>query len=191
MVQKWLRKTVLASLTIISIVQAENIPNPCELLTHQEVEQLMNIPMKEGRLKDSKNQFIGLVCSYFSVNLFDKSGSITLTIDTTQSMKETDSIYASAKDHYDRQKHAYIEAQKEQNKLNAFPTIEGLGDDAYWNHVSLIILDKDTYLDIHINAGAGMSGKNKDEVQKKVEERNLTIAKKVAALILQKLHTKP
>ena len=61
----------------------------------------------------------------------------------------------------------------------------------YGNHVSLIILDKDTYLDIHINAGAGMSGKNKDEVQKKVEERNLTIAKKVAALILQKLHTKP
>ena len=161
MVQKWLQKTVLALVMVISGVQAENIPNPCELLTHQETEQLMGIPMKEGRLKDSKSLFVGMVCSYFSVSLFDKSGSIVLTIDTTKSMKETDSIYTSAKDHYNRQKNAYIKAQKDQNKLDSSPNIEGFGDDAYWNHVSLIILDKDTYLDIHVNAGAGITGKSR------------------------------
>lgn len=191
MIKNWLRKTVLSSVLVISAIQAESIPNPCELLTHQEVEQLMGIPMKEGRLKDSKNQFVGLVCSYFSVNPFDKAGSIELTIDTTQSMQETNSIYTSAKDHYDRQKNAYIDAQKDQQKLDTSLTIEMLGDDAYWNHVSLIILDKDTYLDIHVKASAGISGKNKEEVQKKVEEKNLSVSKEAAVLILQKLNTKP
>ena len=191
MLQTWLRRTLLATGMIFSLIQAETIPDPCGLLTHQEAEEMMGIPMKEGRLKDGRDHFVGFVCSYFSVDQFDRSGSIKITIDTTQSMEESSSVHRSAKDRYERQKYAYSEALKDQGKADTFETIEGLGDDAYWNRVSLIVLVNDIYLDIQVKAGAGMKAENAEALYQKIEARNLALSKEIAALIIQKLGKKP
>lgn len=175
---------------ILSPLQAENIKDPCQLLTQQEIEKIMNIPMKAGQLKDHRSYFLGLGCWYRSVQQFEKSGSVNITIDTTQNMKETDSIYTSAKDHYDRQKYAYIKALKGRNEENRFHKIEGLGDDAYWNHVSLIILNKDSYINIRVHASAGMSANSSEELQKKIDVRTLSVSKEIAQLVLKRLETK-
>lgn len=191
MLQKWLRRTILTAGILFSVVQAETIPDPCGLLTHQEAEEIMAIPMKEGRLKDNRTLFVGLVCSYFSVDQFDRSGSVKITIDTTQSMKETHSIYRSAKDRYERQKYAYTEALKDQNKLDTFQKIEGFGDDAYWDRVSLIVLVKDIYLHVRVKAGAGMKAENSEALYQKIETRNLALSKEIAVLVVEKLAKKP
>lgn len=191
MLQTWLRRILLTTGMIFSLIQAETIPDPCGLLTHQEAEEMMGIPMKEGRLKDSRAHFVGLVCSYFSVDQFERSGSIKITIDTTQSMEESRSIHHSAKDRYERQKYAYTEALKDQGKTDTFEIIGGLGDNAYWNRVSLIVLVNDIYLDIQVKASAGMKAENAEALYQKIEAINLALSKKIAALVVKKLGKKP
>lgn len=190
MLQKWLLRTILTTGILLSVVQAETIPDPCELLTHQKTEEIMGIPMKKGRLKDSRALFVGLVCSYLSVDQFDRSGNVKITIDTTQSMKETHSIYLSAKDRYERQKYAYTEALKDQNKLDTFKKIEGFGDDAYWDRVSLIVLVKDIYLHVRVKAGAGMKAESSEALYQKIEAKNLALSKEIAALVVENLGKK-
>ncbi len=171
----------------LSILQADNIPDPCNMLTHQEIEKIMNIPMKEGKSKDYRNIFGGLGCNYGSINMFEKSGSVSITIDTTKSMEETGYIWESAKERFDKEKYAYKNALKRRNKASTFHKIKGIGEDAYWNHSSLKILNKDTYIYIRVNAGAGMSASNSEELHKKVDAKNLSVSKKIAQRILEKL----
>ena len=185
MIQRIFRIIAIFLMTF-SIVSADSIPDPCKLLTQQEAEKIMGIPMKTGRLKDGRSYFMGLTCDYFSKDQFGKFGSVNITVDSTQSMKETDSIYDSAKDHYNREKNAHIQAWKDRH-LGNIHNIEGLGDDAYWLDPSLRILYQDFYIVIRAHAGAGMSAANSEALQKKVEERNLSVSKQIAELILAKL----
>ncbi len=177
-------------LMTLSTLQAESIPDPCKLLTLQEVEKVMSIPMKPGKLKDGRSYFKGLSCWYTSVARFEKTGSIDITIDTTQNMKETDSIYASAKEAYDREKYAHIEALKYHHKENTFHPIKGLGDDAFWYDPSLTILNKDSIITIRVHAGAGLSANGSEELRKKVEAADLSVAEKIAQLVLKRLEIK-
>ena len=180
----------LLLLMIVSAVQAESIPNPCKILTLQEVENIMHIPMKPGKLKDHRSTFQGMSCWYLSVDRFEKTGSIDIGIDTTQSMKETDSIYESAKDEYDRKKYAHIEALKYHHKENAFHPIKDMGDDAFWYDPSLTILDKDAIIIIRVHAGAGLSAHGSEELRKKVEAADLSVATNIAKLLLKRIESK-
>lgn len=186
MIQIISRLTVALLLTF-SILSANNIPNPCKLVTQAEANKIMNIPMQSGRLKDGRSYFMGLTCTYFSKDRFEKPGSVEITVDSTQSMKETDSIYESAKDHYDKEKNAHIQALKDHNKADSFHKIDGIGDDAYWYNPSLTILYKDFYIVIRTHAGGGMSASSSEDLQKKVEARNLSVSKQIAQLMLSKL----
>jgi len=190
MIQKSFCSFLILMWTIASSVQADSIPDPCKLLTHQEVESIMQIPMKPGKLKDHRSTFQGMSCWYISVDRFEKTGSIDIKIDTTQSMKENDSIYESAKDEYDRQKYAHIEALKYHHKENTFHPIEGMGDDAFWYDPSLTILNKDAIIIIRVHAGAGLSAHSADELRKKVEAADLSVATKVAKLLLERMKSK-
>jgi len=169
---------------------SEDIPDPCTLLTVQEVENVMHIPMKEGRFRDGRNTFNGLQCTYFSKNRFEKSGSVNITIETTADMKATDHIFESVKEMYEKQKYAYGQALKDKKKGKSIHFVKGLGDEAYWNGISLNILNKDTYLDIRISSGFGLSSNDSRILEKRVEEKTLSASLAIAKQILNRLEKK-
>ncbi|MEA3455447.1 MAG: hypothetical protein U9R26_02965 [Campylobacterota bacterium] len=169
---------------------AENIPNPCELLALKEVENVVKVPLKPARLRDDRSHFGGMSCEYFSAKQFEKPGGAKITLDTTSSMKATDSIYESAKKLYDKQKYAVKKALKRQHKEDTFLKMDKLGDDAYWIGNSLRILDGDTYIVIIASGGPKLSAHSSEELDKKVSERKLTLSKELAKLVLERLEQK-
>jgi len=173
---------------------AESIPDPCKLLSVETIEEVMQLPMKEGRLRDSRSSYYGLTCSYFSHDRFEKSGNVSINIETTANMKKTDHIFPSCKEKYERQKYAVMEALKRQNKEDDLRSVEGLGDEAYWIGNALRILSKGTLLEIRVAGGFGLKAKDKDTVDKQLDEKHMSIAKEVAKRALEKLgseHTAP
>jgi len=185
-----IRKFVLLALLVPMMLLAgekELIPNPCKLLEKAELEKIVQIPLKPGRLRDNRNTFDGLNCFYYSAEPFEKHGSVTISIDTTASMKATDSIWESAKNRYDKEKYAYQQALKRQNKADSYHKIEGLGEDAYWDNVSLTILDGGNYINIRASGGPQMSAHSSEELNKMVNERKLQLSLKIAERVLQKL----
>ena len=161
--------------------------DPCQMLTKQEVEKVLKRPMKPGKLGKSNAVFGTLSCSYLSVDRFENSASSVLNIGTTSFMKENDAVFESAKEKYEKEKNAYLGALKRQNKADTFEVVKGLGDEAYWGTVSLHILKGDTFINIKISATAGMSAKSSQEMEKMVKERNLTLSREFAQIVLQKL----
>ena len=187
---KMIRKIsfVLAVLTTLLLAtEVENVLDPCQLLTKQEVEKVLKRPMKAGKLGKSNALFGTLSCSYLSVDRFDNSASAVLNIGTTTFMKENDAVFESAKEKYEKEKNAYMGALKRQNKADTFEAVKGLGDEAYWGTVSLHIFKGDTFINIKISASAGMRAKSSQEMEKMVKKRNLTLSKEIAQIILQKL----
>jgi len=176
---------VLAAL--LSASEGREALQPCQLLTKQEVESVLKTKMKPGRLNESGAVFGTLSCSYLSADPLKKPASVTLTIGTTAFMKANDAVFESAKEKYEKEKNAYLEALKRRNKTDTFLPVEGLGDDAYYGSVSLYILQGDTYIDIKVSATAGMSAKNSQELEKMVKERNLAVSKEFAKILLPKL----
>jgi hypothetical protein len=168
----------------------EMVPDPCKILSHAEVEEIMQISMKEGRFRDKRGTFIGFVCTYFSKNRFEKSGILEITIDTTEDMKANDHIFASTKEMYDRRLYAYREALKRQKKEDELHKIKGLGDDAYWNGRTIKILDKDTYIEVRADRNGGISAKDSETFNRLVEERSLNLTQKAAKKIVEKLKKK-
>ena len=161
--------------------------DPCKLLTKQEVEKVLGTEMREGRLSKSGAVFGTLSCSYLSVDRFEKSASATLTIGTTAFMKANDAVFESAKEKYEKEKNAYKEALKRKNRADTFEAVEGVGDDAYWGTVALHILQGDAVLAIKVSASSGMSAKSSQELKKMVKERNFTLSKEIAKIVLPKL----
>lgn len=146
--------------------------------------------MKPGRLKDNRTTFNGLNCSYASIDQFEKSGNVSITINTTADMKKSDSIFGSAKEMYDKKRYAYREALKRRNEADTFQEIKGLGSDAYWNGTSLNILNSDTTVTIRVSGGFGLSAHNSQELDKKVEAKKLGISKEIAQSVLEGLEQK-
>ena len=163
------------------------IPDPCKLLSVVEVESVMQISMKKGRLRDSRSTFSGMTCNFDSQNKFEQSGSVSINIETTANMKAADHIFTSCKEKYEKQKYAVIEALKRQNKADTFHPIEGLGDEAYWIGNSLRILSRETLLEIRITGGFGLKGKDKPTLEKQLEEKRMSVAKEIAQRTLEKL----
>ncbi len=161
--------------------------NPCELLTKQEVEKVLGTKMQGSRLITSGTIFGTVSCKYLSVDLFEKSASATFTIGTTAYMKANDAVFESAKEKYEKEKNAYLGALKRRNEADTFEEIKGLGDEAYWGTVALHILKGDTFLKIKIKASAGMSAKSSQEMEKMVKERNFSVSKEIAKIVLPKL----
>ena len=179
---------VLALLTAMLFAGKTEVSlDPCKLLTQQEAESVLKTKMKPGRLNKSGAVFGTLSCDYLSVDRFEKSASVTLTVGTTAFMKANDAVFESAREKYEKEKNAYLEALKRQNKTDTFLPVEGLGDDAYWGSVSLNILQGDTYINIRVSATAGMSAKNSQEMEKMVKGRNLAVSKAFAKIVLPKL----
>lgn len=166
---------------------AESIPDPCKLFTVEDVEKVMHIPMKPGRLRDSRSSFNGMTCTYFSKKKFEQSGSVSINIETTENMKETDHIFTSAKAKYERQKYAIMEALKRQSKADTFRLLKGLGDEAYWTGDSLRVLSKDTFLEIRVTGGFNLKSNNWNALEKQLEEKKLTISKEIVQRTLEKL----
>ncbi len=186
--KKYLYLSVIFIVTLATA--SESMPDPCKILTIAEVESVMQIPMKEGRLRDSRSTFYGLTCSYASQNMFEQSGSVSINIETTANMKETDHIFTSCKEKYERQKYAVIETLKRQNKEDTFHPVKGLGDEAYWIGHSLRILSKEMLLVIRITGGFGLKGKDKPTLEKQLEEKHVELAKEIAKRTLEKLEKK-
>lgn len=179
---------VLAVLmTLLLVAEAESGLDPCQLLTKQEVEKVLKRPMKPGKLSKGNALFGTLSCTYLSVDQFEKSASAVLNIGTTSFMKENDAVFESAKEKYEKEKNAYLGALKRRNETDTFEAVMGLGDEAYWGTVALHILKGDTFLKIKASASAGMSAKSSQEMEKMVKERNLTVSKEIAKIVLQKL----
>jgi len=166
---------------------SQETANPCELLSKQEVEQTMKIKMKEGRLRDNRSVFGDLSCKYLSVEMFEHSGSVTIDLAMTSDMKAHDAIYASAKEKYEKEKYAHLEALKSKHKEGTFHPLPGLGDDAYWGTVSLTVLKGEYYIKIRVLAGAGIQASGKEELEKKISAKNLEISKKFAKILLKKI----
>jgi len=174
-------------MTLLLAAEAGTALDPCQVLTKQEVEKVLKRPMKPGKLRKSNSVFGTLSCTYFSVDRFENSASVVLNIGTTSFMKENDAVFESAKEKYEKEKNAYLEALKRQNKVDTFEAVKGLGDEAYWGTVALHILKGDTFLNIKVSASAGMSAKSSQEMEKMVKEKNLTLSREIAGIILQKL----
>ena len=177
--------TVLAASLLAS--ESKSTLDPCRLLTKQEAEKVLRVPLKAGRLNKSGAVFGTLSCSYLSVDRFEKSASVTLTVGTTSFMKENDAIFESAKEKYDKEKYAYKEALKRQKKTDTFESIKGLGDDAYRGNVSLNILQGDACVDIRVSAASGMHAGSSQEMEKRTKEKNLALSKEIAKIVLPKL----
>lgn len=176
----------LGMIFIMTLANA-TIPDPCKFLTVAEVGNMMQTPMKEGRLRDSRSTYYGMTCSYFSQNKFEQSGSVSINIETTANMKATDHIFSSCKEKYERQKYAVMEALKRQKKEDTFHPIKGLGDEAYWIRNSFRVLSKGILLEIRITGGFGLKGKDKPTLEKQIEEKYLEVAREIAQRILEKL----
>lgn len=173
---------------------AESIPDPCKLLSIEEVENVMHIQMNPGRLRDSRSSFNGMTCTYLSKKKFEQSGSVSINIETTENMKKTDHIFPSCKEKYERQKYAVIEALKRQNRSDTFHPIEGLGGEAYWINNSLRILSKGTLLEIRVTGGFDLKSNDRSTLEKQLQEKHMAVAKEVAKRALEKLestHTTP
>ena len=185
-----LRKFILIVLMLPMVLLAEEkelIPNPCKLLEKAELEKIVQIPLKPGRLRDNRSTFDGMSCFYFSAKPQEKHGSVTISIDTTASMKATDSIWESAKNRYDKEKYAYQQALKRENKSDSYHPVKGLGEDAYWDHTSLNILDGNTYINIRASGGPQIIAHGSRELDKMVNERELQLSQSIAKRVLQKL----
>ena len=175
----------LALLSVVtSSLLAESIPNPCKLLSLQEVTKIMQIPMKEGRLKDSRKSYNGLSCTYYSIDQFGTTGNAKITIETTEDMKAYDHIFDSTKKMYKKEKYASEQALKRQQKSDSFIEFKDLGDDAFWNGTTLKVLYKDTYLSVYITGGFGLTAANSEELKKKSMEKKLGISKQIMRVIL-------
>ena len=174
-------------MTLLLAAEAGTALDPCQVLTKQEVEKVLKRPMKPGKLRKSNSVFGTLSCTYFSVDRFENSASVVLNIGTTSFMKENDAVFESAKEKYEKEKNAYLEALKRQNKVDTFEAVKGLGDEAYWGTVALHILKGDTFLNIKVSATSGMSAQSSQEMEKMVKERNLAVSKEFAQIILEKL----
>jgi hypothetical protein len=161
--------------------------DPCQLLTKQEAEKVLGTAVKPGRLNSSGTLFGTLSCEYLTVDRFEKSGSVTVMVGTTAFMKANDAIFESAKEKYEKEKQAHIQALKAQHKGKSFDAIEGLGDDAYWNGVGLSILKGETYLSIRVSASSGLHAKSAHKLAKKSSEKNLALSKEIAQIVLPKL----
>ena len=173
--------------TLLLAVENKSTLDPCQILTKQEAEKVLGTKMQEGRVSKSGAVFGTISCSYYSVDRFDKSASVILTIGTSDFMKANDAVFESAKEKYEKKKNAYLEALKRQKKTDTFLPIHGLGEDAYWGTVALNILKGDTYINIRVSATSGMRAKSSQEMEKMVKERNLAISKEFAKIILPKL----
>ena len=174
-------------MTLLLVAEAESALDPCQLLAKQEVEKVLKRPMKPGKLSKGNALFGTLSCTYLSVDQFENSASAVLDIGTTSFMKENDAVFESAKEKYEKEKNAYLGALKRRNETDTFEAVKGLGDKAYWGTVALHILKGDTFLKIKMSASAGMSAKNSQEMEKRVKEKNLTVSKEIAQIVLQKL----
>ena len=177
----------VALTTLLFVAEAESVLDPCQMLTKQEVEKVLKRPMKPGRLGKSNSIFGTLSCTYFSVDRFENSASVVLNIGTTSFMKENDAVFESAKEKYEKEKNAYLGALKCRDETDTFEVVKGLGDEAYWGTIALHILKGDTFLNIKVSASTGMSAKSSQEMEKMVKERNLSVSKEIAQIILQKL----
>ncbi len=176
-----------AFMTLLLAAEVGTALDPCQVLTKQEVEKVLKRPMKPGRLGKSNSIFGTLSCTYFSVDRFENSASVVLNIGTTSFMKENDAVFESVKEKYEKEKNAYLGALKRRNETDTFEAVKGLGDEAYWGTVALHILKGDTFIKIKMRASAGMSAKSSQEMEKMVKERNLSVSKEIAQIILQKL----
>ena len=176
-------KTTAIALVIFSLLNAEEIPDPCTLLTQQEAETLLQVPVQPGRLRDEGRIIMGLTCTYYSQDMIGKPGTISIMIDTTKSMKKNGSIYESAKDEYYRILRAHTEAMKE--KHLPVHKISGLGDDAFWLSPKLTVIYKDTYFTITAHPHVTTMGT--EPWREKAEAVQLSVSKSVAKLVLQRL----
>ena len=158
-----------------------------QLLTRKEAEKIVQVPLKPGRLSDDRSYFQGMSCQYLPVQMFEKGGSATLSIDTTANMKATDSIFGSAKEQYGKELYAHKQALARQHKEKSFTRVEGLGDDAFFTDPSLTILDGDTHIVIRASGGPKITAKDSETFDKKMKARNLELSKKIAKEVLKKL----
>ncbi len=184
---KMIPKIVIMLSVLFSLLGASEIPHPCLLVTQKEAEAILKIPVQPGRHKDERAVFMGMRCTYYSKDPMARPASLTLVVDTTESMKKSDSIYESAKDEYSRILRAHAEAMRQ--KRRSVHKIEGLGDDAFWLSPKLTVLYKNTYFTVtaHPNVEAMVSVAS----GKKHEERALVAAKKAAQIVLKKLEKSP
>ena len=184
--------TIIAIMVLTASATAEQylIPDPCKILPKNEIEKIVQAPLKDGRFSDDRSSFEGLKCRYLPAKMFENEGAATITIDTTASMKATDSAFSSAKEEYEKKLYAHKEALKRQHRENEFTPVEGVGDRAFFTDPSLTVLYGDYHIVVRASGGPKITAKGSEEFDKKTKARKLELAKKLAQEVIDKLSAK-
>jgi len=166
---------LFVGLVISMVLQASFVfadRNPCDLLTKEQIASVIReFGFKKARYVDGRNYFAGQSCDYFG-----NGKTVTITIEEKGDFLGGKNIFSSAKEKFERQKKAAAPG--------VITSIKGIGEEAIWNHVSLEFLQDGTLYTIRVHAGKGLRAKNRDELRKKVEKRNLEYSKELATIIL-------
>ncbi len=143
---------------------ANELIDPCTLLTKSEAEAALSEPVKEPELKDTNNPLGGKICIYEPISEnSDKFIQIGLVQNEGMTKNLRDSGY--------NVKQLYEETKK--NLVQDGKPVSGIGDDAFWGTPGLHILKGNVYL----NIGVGNTSK----------PENLELAKSLAEKVISRL----
>ncbi len=148
--------------------------DPCKLVTTEQIENLIkDFGFKKFRYVDGRSYFAGQSCDYFG-----NGKSLTIAVEEKEDFLGDKNIFSSAKEKFARQKKAAAPG--------ILHTVEGIGDEAIWNGVSLEFLKDGSIYTIRVHATKGLVGKS----PKELEQINLDYSKAIANMILKKIEGK-
>ena len=155
--------------------------NPCVLLTQADVEEVLGEKVKPGRLRDSTAMSLGRSCTYFTTDSIQLK-TVKLSLSESKSLAEF-GLYDSAATAFNKKVNALKGSEYGATK---YKPVSGFGDEAFWLTNTLHILKGDVYLRIKV-AGLPAKGKGQKEVEKKVAQKSLQVAGKIAEKVIRRL----
>lgn len=171
---------VCICLLMPTLVLAGTNPDTCGLFTRADAEGLFGQTVSDG-ISRTTTFPAGESCRYSFTEKGDSYG-FTVKISTTEAISK-EGINDSAADLMARQK----KARKTGYAAKTFRSVQGLGDDAFWNGNDLWVLAGDTLVIISVHSVLAGSFKDISSARTAREEQDLSLSKKVAQTLLPRL----
>lgn len=154
---------------------------PCELYTQADAEALFNEQVSYGVVR-TVTLPAGETCRY-TFNKKEDVFGLTVKVSTTHAIGK-EGIYDSAEDVFQRQ----IKARKNSaHAAKTFKEVQGLGDGAFWEGISLYVLKGNILVIITVHSVLEGSFNNREAMDAAHEEQNLALSLKVAETVLSRL----
>ncbi len=170
---KYLFRACLLLIFLSSGLPVLALQDPCKLVSERQISDLIkDFGYKKARYVDGRSYFMGQSCQYFG-----DGKTVFIGIEEKADFESGENIFSSAKEKFEKEKQAA--------SPGVITVIDGIGDAAIWNHVSLKFLKDGNLYTIRVRAGKGISGSGKVEVENKVERMNLNYSKALAKIILE------